>query len=170
MTVSTHVLDTELGAPAAGVPVELWRGAELVGSAETDGNGRIGVLAEVEPGTYRLDFAPPSPFFRRVELEVELGGRALPHPTSRLLVRVRELPRQLSVEELAALFEGRTRFVERLAVTDDPLTNARQVAASLTDGEKKEVLDAHPAIGATKLSPPAAPPSRGPTTLRRWPS
>jgi 2-oxo-4-hydroxy-4-carboxy--5-ureidoimidazoline (OHCU) decarboxylase len=65
---------------------------------------------------------------------------------------VRDLPRQLSVEELAALFEGRTGFVERLAETDDPLTNARRIAATLTDEEKKEVLDAHPAIGATKLS------------------
>ncbi len=65
---------------------------------------------------------------------------------------MRDLPRQLSAEELAALFEGRTRFVERLAETDDPLTNARRIAATLTDDEKKEVLDAHPAIGAKKLS------------------
>jgi 2-oxo-4-hydroxy-4-carboxy--5-ureidoimidazoline (OHCU) decarboxylase len=65
---------------------------------------------------------------------------------------VRELPRQLSVDELAALFEGRTRFVERLAALEDPLGRAREVAAALTDEEKKEVLDAHPAIGAPKLS------------------
>jgi 2-oxo-4-hydroxy-4-carboxy--5-ureidoimidazoline (OHCU) decarboxylase len=65
---------------------------------------------------------------------------------------VRDLPRQLSVEELAALFEGRTRFVERLAETQDPLAHAREVAATLTDGEKKAVLDAHPAIGAKSLS------------------
>jgi 2-oxo-4-hydroxy-4-carboxy--5-ureidoimidazoline (OHCU) decarboxylase len=65
---------------------------------------------------------------------------------------VRELPRQLSVEELAELFEGRTRFVERLAELDDPLGQARQVALTLSDEEKKEVLDAHPAIGATALS------------------
>jgi 2-oxo-4-hydroxy-4-carboxy-5-ureidoimidazoline decarboxylase len=65
---------------------------------------------------------------------------------------VRDLPRQLSVEELAALFEGRTRFVERLAQVEDPLGKAREVAATLSDPEKKEVLDAHPAIGAKKLS------------------
>jgi len=65
---------------------------------------------------------------------------------------VRDLPRQLSVEELAALFEGRTRFVERLAEVDNPLANAREVATTLTDSEKKEVLDAHPAIGAGNLS------------------
>ena len=65
---------------------------------------------------------------------------------------MRDLPRQLTVEELAALFEGRTRFVERLAETDDPLGHARDVAASLSDDEKIEVLDAHPAIGAKTLS------------------
>ena len=65
---------------------------------------------------------------------------------------MRELPRQLSVDELTALFEGRTQFVERLALLDDPLGQAREVAAALTDDEKKEVLDAHPAIGAKALS------------------
>jgi len=65
---------------------------------------------------------------------------------------VRDLPRQLSVEELAGLFEGRTAFVERLAGLEDPLGHAREVAAQLSDAEKKEVLDAHPAIGATTLS------------------
>jgi 2-oxo-4-hydroxy-4-carboxy--5-ureidoimidazoline (OHCU) decarboxylase len=63
---------------------------------------------------------------------------------------VRDLPRQLSVDELAELFEGRTAFVERLAKLDDPLGHARELAASLTDEEKKEVLDAHPAIGERK--------------------
>jgi 2-oxo-4-hydroxy-4-carboxy-5-ureidoimidazoline decarboxylase len=63
---------------------------------------------------------------------------------------VRELPRQLSVNELAGLFEGRTAFVEKLAPLDDPLAHAREVAAALTDAEKKEVLDAHPAIGERK--------------------
>ncbi len=65
---------------------------------------------------------------------------------------MRDLPRQLSVEELADLFEGRTRFVERLAQLEEPLGRAREVAASLSDEEKKEVLDAHPAIGAKTLS------------------
>jgi 2-oxo-4-hydroxy-4-carboxy--5-ureidoimidazoline (OHCU) decarboxylase len=65
---------------------------------------------------------------------------------------VRDLPRQLSVEGLADLFEGRTSFVERLAQVEDPLGRAREVAAGLTDAEKKEVLDAHPAIGAKTMS------------------
>ena len=71
--ISTHVLDTANGRPAAGVRVEVYRGDELVASGETDADGRIRTLADVDPGTYRLVFHPPSPFFRRVELEVELG-------------------------------------------------------------------------------------------------
>ena len=73
MTVSTHVLDTERGSPAEGVRVELWRGDELVGAGETDADGRIRELAEGAPGTYRIVFWPPSPFFRRLEIEVDLG-------------------------------------------------------------------------------------------------
>lgn len=73
MTVSTHVLDTEHGLPAAGVRVELWRGAELRGAAETDGQGRIRELGGGEPGAYRVVFYPRSPFFRRLELELELA-------------------------------------------------------------------------------------------------
>jgi len=65
---------------------------------------------------------------------------------------VHDLPRKLTVEELAELFEGRTRFVERLAALDDPLGRARAVAAALPEEEKKEVLDAHPAIGAKNVS------------------
>ena len=65
---------------------------------------------------------------------------------------MRDLPRQLSADELAGLFEGRTRFVERLADLEDPLGQAREVASRLSDVEKKEVLDAHPAIGAKTLS------------------
>ena len=73
MTISTHVLDTEQGRPAQGVRVELWQGETLLGSGETDADGRIRELAVAGPGTYRIVFHPPSPFFRRVELEVELG-------------------------------------------------------------------------------------------------
>jgi 2-oxo-4-hydroxy-4-carboxy--5-ureidoimidazoline (OHCU) decarboxylase len=65
---------------------------------------------------------------------------------------VHDLPRQLSVDELAELFEGRTRFVERLAAESDPLVRARTLVHELSGEEKREVLDAHPAIGAKKLS------------------
>jgi 2-oxo-4-hydroxy-4-carboxy-5-ureidoimidazoline decarboxylase len=60
---------------------------------------------------------------------------------------MRELPRQLTAEELAELFEGRTRFVERLATEADPLVRARTLVHELSPGEKREILDAHPAIG-----------------------
>jgi 5-hydroxyisourate hydrolase len=74
VTISTHVLDTERGRPAHGVRVELYRDAELVAGRETDADGRIASLAgELTPGAYRLVFHPPSPFFRRVELELELA-------------------------------------------------------------------------------------------------
>ena len=63
-----------------------------------------------------------------------------------------DLPRQLSAEELAELFEGRTRFVERLANEPDPLVRARTLVHELSPEDKRAVLDAHPAIGATKLS------------------
>jgi 2-oxo-4-hydroxy-4-carboxy--5-ureidoimidazoline (OHCU) decarboxylase len=61
---------------------------------------------------------------------------------------MRELPRHLTADELAELFEGRTRFVEKLAAEDDPLVRARTLVHELPDDEKKEILDAHPAIGA----------------------
>ncbi|HXV58601.1 MAG TPA: hydroxyisourate hydrolase [Gaiellaceae bacterium] len=74
MSISTHVLDTERGEPARGIAVELYLGERLLASRETDADGRIPDLADdVEPGVYRLVFHPRSPFFRRVEVEVELG-------------------------------------------------------------------------------------------------
>ena len=75
VTVSTHVLDTERGRPAAGVRVELFdAGGDLVGDGMTDADGRIAELGEANAaGTYRIVFHPPSPFFKRVELEIELG-------------------------------------------------------------------------------------------------
>ena len=63
---------------------------------------------------------------------------------------MRELPRKLTADELAELFEGRTRLVERLAEVEDPLGRADDVVATLTDDEKVEALDAHPAIGARR--------------------
>jgi 2-oxo-4-hydroxy-4-carboxy--5-ureidoimidazoline (OHCU) decarboxylase len=65
---------------------------------------------------------------------------------------VRELPRQLSEDELAELFEGRTRLVELLAQREDPLGSASEGIAELDEAEKIEALNAHPAVGATHLS------------------
>ncbi len=73
VSISTHVLDTERGRPAPGVSVELHRDDLLVAGGTTDGDGRIPELATgLAPATYRLVFGPPSTFFRRVELELEL--------------------------------------------------------------------------------------------------
>jgi 2-oxo-4-hydroxy-4-carboxy--5-ureidoimidazoline (OHCU) decarboxylase len=60
---------------------------------------------------------------------------------------VRELPRKLTVDELSELFEGRTRFVERLADEEDPLVRARTLVHEIPHEEKVEILAAHPAIG-----------------------
>jgi 5-hydroxyisourate hydrolase len=79
--ISTHVLDTERGRPAAGVRVELYRGDELLAAEDTDSDGRIPDLGgEVEAGPYRLVFLPvSSPFFRRIEVEVSLPDTAHVH-------------------------------------------------------------------------------------------
>ena len=72
-SLSTHVLDTGAGRPAADVAVSLLRGDELLAESRTDADGRARLADGLEPGLYRLVFHPPSPFFRRVELEVELA-------------------------------------------------------------------------------------------------
>ena len=58
MSVSTHVLDSVLGRPAAGVAVRLLAGEELVAEGVTDADGRCR-LAEgaTGAGTHRLVFA-----------------------------------------------------------------------------------------------------------------
>jgi 5-hydroxyisourate hydrolase len=72
-SLSTHVLDTGRGEPARDVRVELSLAGKPIASATTDADGRVQALArDLEPGPYTLVFHPPSPFFRRVELEVTL--------------------------------------------------------------------------------------------------
>jgi 2-oxo-4-hydroxy-4-carboxy--5-ureidoimidazoline (OHCU) decarboxylase len=61
---------------------------------------------------------------------------------------MRDLPRRLSADELAELFEGRTRLVELLAEREDPLGSADEAVDELSESELVEALDAHPAIGA----------------------
>lgn len=62
--VTTHILDTGAGQPAAGVAVTLWSRAgggdwERIGEGTTDADGRVGSLgpAQLPAGTYRIDFA-----------------------------------------------------------------------------------------------------------------
>ena len=66
---------------------------------------------------------------------------------------MRDLPRQLTADELAELFEGRTRLVELLAEREDPLGSAEQVFAELSEQEQRQALNAHPAIGARVSAP-----------------
>jgi 5-hydroxyisourate hydrolase len=56
-TISTHVLDTSRGEPAAGVQVTLSRidGGQPI-TRETDADGRIANLAAPVAGGYRLSF------------------------------------------------------------------------------------------------------------------
>jgi 5-hydroxyisourate hydrolase len=63
MSISTHVLDTARGRPAADVPVTLsHRGSDgawsVLGRAVTDTDGRIKELSQgdLAAGVYRLDF------------------------------------------------------------------------------------------------------------------
>ena len=71
-SLSTHVLDTATGSPAAGVTVELLQGEQQVARAETDADGRARLAEALDPGRYRLVFYPPSAFFTRIEYELEL--------------------------------------------------------------------------------------------------
>lgn len=73
--ITTHVLDTSRGLPAAGIAVALERkdGASfvLVNSGDTDDDGRNRTLTDpggVPVGTYRLSFAL-EPYFARLGLE-----------------------------------------------------------------------------------------------------
>ncbi|MEZ4364275.1 MAG: hydroxyisourate hydrolase [Kofleriaceae bacterium] len=67
--ITTHVLDTARGKPAAGVPVRLelltagqW---QALGAGDTDADGRLRTLTPagpVAPGTYRITFATAAYF------------------------------------------------------------------------------------------------------------
>ena len=87
-TITTHVLDTARGRPAAGVAVRLERAGEPLGRGETDADGRLRTLlaagAAVEPGRYRLVFDTGGYFARAgiegfypevaIDFEVRDGG------------------------------------------------------------------------------------------------
>jgi 5-hydroxyisourate hydrolase len=80
-TISTHVLDTEHGQPAAGVEVRLYGPDEqLVGEATTDSDGRIRRLLDgpLSMGDYRIEFDLDAAFFRRAVLtfRVDDPGRS----------------------------------------------------------------------------------------------
>jgi 5-hydroxyisourate hydrolase len=66
--VSTHVLDTAAGRPAAGVGIRLEQGdgGAVLATARTDDDGRAAALGpdRVVPGTYRLVFDTGAYFAR----------------------------------------------------------------------------------------------------------
>jgi 5-hydroxyisourate hydrolase len=73
--ISTHVLDTQQGAPGAGVKVGLYRDMELISEQETDEDGRIAELspAALEPGVYRIVFYADSGFFEKIEVSIAIA-------------------------------------------------------------------------------------------------
>jgi 5-hydroxyisourate hydrolase len=66
--ITTHVLDTTRGKPAAGVKVALLRQGVEIGSGSTDADGRLKTLSEgltLEPGHYQLVFQTGAWFAER---------------------------------------------------------------------------------------------------------
>ena len=73
--LTTHVLDTAHGRPAAGVSVRLFAGDRLIFSGITNADGRCPALldeVQIAVGRYRLEFAVAA-YFRA-------AGVALPEP------------------------------------------------------------------------------------------
>lgn len=75
MSISTHVLDTTRGSPAAGLAVTLYRREpdgdwKEVAQAVTDADGRVREIAdeELNAGEYRLEF-DTRPYFERSGLD-----------------------------------------------------------------------------------------------------
>ena len=56
------------------------------------------------------------------------------------------------MDELADLFQARSRVVEALAAEEDPLGRAREVLAALPEEDRVEALAHHPRIGERRLS------------------
>src|SRR5579859_573394 len=81
-SISTHVLDTERGIPASGVPVNLsrWDGNQLVrlGQDETDADGRIRTLLfdSLEAGSYQITFEVAA-YFRELDGEIPFLSRVV---------------------------------------------------------------------------------------------
>jgi 5-hydroxyisourate hydrolase len=97
MSLSTHVLDTAAGQPAAGVAVRLEkiifgfdgqpRGWRLVAEAVTDADGRIAELPADRAGRWRLvfDTAERSAFFPEVAIIFAIDDPTAHHHVPLLL-------------------------------------------------------------------------------------
>ncbi len=103
-TISTHVLDAELGQPAAGVHVILYRLGEdnrpvRLTQAMTDADGRVRDLLErpMAPGDYRLEFnlagettpgsGDETRFFRRLTIDLRIADTARSYHVPLLLAQ-----------------------------------------------------------------------------------
>jgi 5-hydroxyisourate hydrolase len=94
-TISTHVLDTAEGRPAAGIRVLLVRGGGhpdewkgVISDTVTDEDGRVADLLgghPLEPGAYRLEFVLGDGFFRSLSvwIQVEDASRSYHVPLLR---------------------------------------------------------------------------------------
>ena len=74
MGISTHVLDTAKGRPAAGIAITLENDGGVIARGATDADGRLKLIDDPpSPGTYRIIFDTggydPNGFFPRVVIE-----------------------------------------------------------------------------------------------------
>lgn len=74
--ITTHVLDTSRGKPAANLRIVLRRGNEVLFDGVTDDDGRARLLPTADPGTYSLTFDTgahnPDGFFPSVTIEFRI--------------------------------------------------------------------------------------------------
>ena len=143
------------------------RTASLVGAGVTDDDGRIARARRVER-RHLPDRLPPAVAVLQAR---RARGRArrgpLPRPAADLVVRVRELPRQLTrrassrscSRDARASSSGSRRWRTRSAAP-------ARWRSSCPTTRRRSVLDAHPAIGAQGDLRRAPPPSRAATTTR----
>ncbi|ASR34741.1 hydroxyisourate hydrolase [Prauserella marina] len=91
--VTTHVLDTAAGRPAAGIPVRLLqRDQRELAAGTTDEDGRIGDLGPdtLPPGVYRLvfdtaDYLGPGAFFPEITVTFRIADSQAHHHVPVLL-------------------------------------------------------------------------------------
>lgn len=79
--VTTHVLDTAAGRPAAGIPVRLLAAGRLIAEGVTDADGRIAELGPdlLDRGEYRLEFDVATPYFPRITIDVNVTDASHHH-------------------------------------------------------------------------------------------
>jgi 5-hydroxyisourate hydrolase len=74
-SISTHVLDTANGRPAAGITVTVTRDGDVIGQGVTDPDGRLRVVEDTGPGPHRITFetASLSDFYPEVSIVFVVG-------------------------------------------------------------------------------------------------